>query len=174
MVVSFWHIILWYPHKCLFCVTTHSVHVWYCLPHDIRVVLLATRVYVVFNVKSSIIFISYLHHIEPYVLKVTWEGEWFRVTFKLLTWYMLLYKMFFFLVFCCLVLNCSNQPCQDKQEYLHWTFRPMTGQQNYNNIESGKQQITTSFVVSGEHNNVICHYVLLVVWLVGGCCLGHN
>ena len=22
-------------------------------------------------------FTNYLHHIEPYVLKVTWEGEWF-------------------------------------------------------------------------------------------------
>ena len=32
--------------------------------------------------------------------------------------------------------------------------------------------MNTSFVVvAGDHNNVICHYVLLVVRLVESCCL---
>ena len=67
-------------------------------------------------------------------------------------------------VLSCLVLKGSNQPCQDKQEYLCWTFRPMPRQKNCNNIESGNQY--TSFGVSGAHNNMICHYLLLVVRLV--------
>ena len=59
----------------------------------------------VFNVE----FIDDLHHIEPYVLEVTWEGEWFLGHLQVVDVAHVVVRNDYFLpVFSCLVPKCSN------------------------------------------------------------------
>ena len=57
----------------------------------------------VFNME----FIDYLHDIEPYVLEVTWEGEWFSGHLQIVDVARVVTRNDFFFQ-SCFVPKCSN------------------------------------------------------------------
>ena len=101
-MVSFWHctqnlLVSRNPCKCLF--TSHSVHVWHCLP-QILGWYCWQRGSMWFLMWSSLIIFMTSSHIY---WRSPGRGSGFLATFKLLTWHMLSYEMTSFsslLLFC--------------------------------------------------------------------------